>query len=178
MQAASPLERLSALIDDLRQRAPQTGSVLDEMADRANEAKVALVRTTEDLTHQLARNAMRAAAEAGRSLKRRDQTRQALDAFKSKPNATRRDQARLRVLEQRYTYYDKAATTSMDLYIGDVRNLASYRDFAKEALERLSKRAFNPLDKTAFGLTEKHVLQILNGGADPDTWRKDVESAF
>ncbi|WP_089936745.1 formylglycine-generating enzyme family protein [Candidatus Entotheonella palauensis] len=104
LQAASPLERLSALIDDLRQRAPQTGSVLDEMADRANEAKVALVRTTEDLTHQLARNAMRAAAEAGRSLKRRDQTRQALDALKSKPNATRRDQARLRVLEQRYTY--------------------------------------------------------------------------
>ena len=69
-------------------------------------------------------------------------------------------------------------TTSLDIYIGDVRNLASYRDFAKEALDRLGKRAFNPLDKTAFGLTEKHVLQLLKGGADPDTWRQDVESAF
>ena len=178
LQAASPLERLGALIDNLRQRAPQTASVLDEMEDRAQEAKVALVRTTEDLTHQLARNAMRAAAEAGRSLKQRNQTRQALEAFKSKPNPTRRDQERIRNLEQRYAYYDEAATTSMDLYIGDVRNLASYRDFAKEALSRLRQRALNPLDQAAFGLTEKHVVQILNGGADPDTWRQELEGAF
>ena len=96
LQAASPLERLNTLIDDLRQRAPQTAGVLDEMKDRAKEAQVALVRTTEDLTHQLARNAMRAAAEAGRSLKQRNRTQKTLDVFKKKPNPTRRDQTRIR----------------------------------------------------------------------------------
>lgn len=178
LQAARPLDRIDEIIRELRSKLPAAETALQEMDARAKEARQVLLKTTEDLAHQIARNAIRAAGEAGRSLYRARKAQEQYEIMMRKPNPSEFDIAQRDRLSDRAAYEKEAASIASDIYISDVRTLASYRDFARQSLDRVGAQSLNARDKAALELTRRHLEAMLAGGGDPAQWKEQLGEAF
>ena len=177
LTAAEPLARIDGLVEDMARRNPAEVEALREIVRETEEARLALVRTTESLASQLSRNAIRDSAEAGRSLFLLAGIEERLERARD-PGATERIRAQIPRFEAQYDSYAAAAETSLDIYVTGIQRLASYGDFAERAINAIARQDMNPRDTIALELARKHLREFLNGGADPEAWKDDVRAAF
>jgi Sulfatase-modifying factor enzyme 1 len=170
LAASQPLDQIDALLSELAAKTTGSNAIVEDIAKRTKAARLALTKTTDELASQLVRNALRSAAEAGRS---QNEMRKASSTLKLVNNAGLRDK-----LERKLQYYERVAANSTQLYIADIRNLASYRDFSRAAIKRYEALDLNPLDAAGLSLTKKHVEQLLQGKAKPKTWSSDISTMY
>lgn len=179
LQAGDPINELNELIDSLASLPPGSSraqQVLNEMRSRTESARVSLSQTSDELSYQLARSAMLAAAEAGRS---QFMVRQRESALQSLANSTSPTAARTRQsLTEALAYYQDVRSNSEAVYVQYVRSLAGYREYAIDALERISENDLNRRDQAAFELVSEHTVQLLAGRGDTSDWLNDVARTF
>ncbi len=177
LTAAEPLARIDGLVEDMARRNPLEVEALQEIVRETEEARLALIRTTESLASQLSRNAIRDSAEAGRSRFRLTRIEASL-AKAREPGQSERVRAQIPRLEAQYDSYAEAAETSLDIYVTGIQRLASYGEFAETAINALARQEMNPRDEIALRLARQHLKDFLDGGADPESWKEDVREAF
>lgn len=181
LRAGDPLNQLDRLLEQLQRTpsgSPQAATLIERARQQAEEARVSLSETSQDLAYQLARTAIIAAGEAGRSGFAVRQRADALDRFRARSTASDRSQALQETLEAQLEFYSVERENAEIIYFEYLRRFASYRDFARSALDDLANTQFNRSDEIAFRLLRRHTLDLLGGDGDAEAWRDDLRSAF
>ena len=177
LRAGDPLIELRGILQEVSQT-PAGSPNLDVLVTRAesqiSEAQVRLSETSQALSNQLARSAVIAAAEAGRS-GWQVRTREAMlvdlgDAEAMRTMAERQARALVQ--------YRAAQARSEQIYVSLIRDLASYRDFAETALRSVESQNLNRRDRIGFDLVNRHVGQLLGGRGDAQAFRNELANAY
>lgn len=173
LRAGDPLNVLEELVNELAEAppgSPRATLLIERMRSQTEAARVELVRTSEALSHQLARAVVAAAAEAGRAHHQVRVRENQYERFRGTPMGDR--------IQSELPAFQDARLTSENIYVEYVRGLAAYRDFASEALEGIGDNELNPRDQVAFELAQEHVDELLSGGGDPEAWRAELRERF
>ncbi len=174
-----PLENIEALLSNFERKniAPSLMEDLGKIRKQVEQARFELKRTAEELVFQLTQNTIFTAGEAGRSIKFIAQRESGIKDFSKNC-----DDASCRSLVEKtkasIEYYQKASDESLDKYTRSIRDLASYRDFAKKQVESMEKEGLSGMDAISLGMVKRHLYQELSGKGNPQIWRQDVIDRF
>ncbi len=172
--ADEPLRRIEELLPDLVRRNPSLAEDVRRINAQVVEARVQLVRTTEDLVKQLTENTVKAAAEVGRTLSELGRTKRSLKLIRKSKESL----ASAGRLERRLSYLQEQYSALFKAYSDQVQALASYRDFAEERLAVMAKARNTHYVVLGLELSTRHVGDVLNGTVDLGRWQDDIRTGF
>lgn len=181
LRANDPLNQLDGLLEQLARTpsgSPQANNLIEQARRQAEEARVSLSETSQDLSYQLARTAIVSAGEAGRTGFVVRQRTEALETFRSRGVDNPRARDLQDTLTRQLAFYEAERESAEQIYFDYLRRLASYRDFARAALDDLGETDFNRRDAVAYVMVREHVLRLLDGEGDPDVWRSELRETF
>jgi len=177
LRAGDPLVQLGEILQELDQT-PANSPNLDVLIGRAvvqvNEVQVRLSETSQALSNQLARSAVVAAAEAGRSGWQVRQRESALADIGGAGSMT----AMAQRLERSLVQFREDQARSEQIYVSLLRELASYRDYADAALRSVDSQELNRRDRIGFDLVNRHVGQLLEGRGNGQAFRSELANAY